>query len=343
MIGKFFVNSVDAYVGLGLFVLDNEYENILSFPNFKKLEANDWFEEDGLEVDLSNPVLEPTTFTLKFGFQGDLIKFIELKEFLLQNTYHVFNFEELGRTFVLRITGNSDLKFVQELGFITLDLADDFPTQRMNYLDSSYFPSLSSNTLSQFGTVINSVLQNWNGQNNPNTPFSSLNIPSDGFKLDGKDFIEYGISILQGSLDPFNQLHAQKENISIDSTYLNGQIYDDSLSNFKDASVKINCLLRADTLAEFWKNFDSFMYNLIKPNERVLYIDSLKSTYNCYYNGCNVTAIYLENRKWLMFEIGLKINSFIESNNIEFYGLTTEDDIFFGSEELSFLQIEQTF
>lgn len=344
MIGKLHIDGFDAFEVFGLFILKNGYENLLSFPRFKKLESNDWFEEDGLEVDLSNPVFEPNEFSIEFGFVGSYARFIELRNFLNESTYKVFSFTEIERNFILRVSNTNDLKFYQDLAFITLSLVDDFPIQRMNYLNNSLFPEIASGTIPSFQAGYDLLESNWTGSTIPTGYSTSLNIGVTGFEIDGVDLSEYGIIPLKGSIDDFRVFNAKKLNLSISTDFKNGQLYDSySLGKFQNKRAKINLLLRSDSFEELWKNFDCFMYNLTKANERELGISITKQTYKCFYESCNISGIYLDGRKWLIFTVGLVVNSWIDNFTSNYGALSTENDIYLTNESDQYIQIGESF
>lgn len=82
--------------------------------------------------------------------------------------------------------------------------------------------------------------------------------------------------------------------------------------------------MRADTLEELWNNYDALLYNLIRPEERRLWVDDLEQDFPCYYKQCNVSQFYPEDRIWLKFELTL---TFIHDFRI------TDDDMVLASED----------
>ena len=68
MTGKTFIGGTDIYTAFGAFVTDGGYEDLAQFPPLKAVDYNDWFEDDGIEADLSKPVLDTRTVSVPFAF-----------------------------------------------------------------------------------------------------------------------------------------------------------------------------------------------------------------------------------------------------------------------------------
>ena len=52
-----YIDDIDIYARYGVVITSGGYDGLLAFPALKDPEANDWPEEDGVEVDLSDPKL----------------------------------------------------------------------------------------------------------------------------------------------------------------------------------------------------------------------------------------------------------------------------------------------
>ena len=53
--GRFYIDGKDAYAAYGVFVANNGYTGLISFPPYKELDKNDFEEENGIDVDLTSP------------------------------------------------------------------------------------------------------------------------------------------------------------------------------------------------------------------------------------------------------------------------------------------------
>lgn len=67
MVGKLFIDGLDAFSEYGIFVEQYGYKALVQMPSFKKLNSTEWPEYDGEETDLSNPILDSKTFSIPFA------------------------------------------------------------------------------------------------------------------------------------------------------------------------------------------------------------------------------------------------------------------------------------
>ena len=103
MLDKIYIDSIDIYAQYGAFVSEGGYNELIAYPSLKSVKSNDWQEEDGIEADLSEPVLDTKEFSMKFVFTGKNYRLGGFIELLSDKAYHTFNFKEIGRTYRLMI------------------------------------------------------------------------------------------------------------------------------------------------------------------------------------------------------------------------------------------------
>lgn len=310
MTGRFYIDGRDAYEEFGIFIETGGYDRLVQYPSLKKIESNDWAEEDGIEPDLSDPALDSLDVVIKFAAHGDSLVgdfFVLLSDF----AYHTFEFREIGRTYYLRLTNQGSNTVKIRLDKFSLTFANDFPFDGLNYT----------------GTL---------PEDFPLTPYSyiapaSAIPPPTGYIMDDRDLSEYGIFVLKGSLAEIRKSPAVKKNLSSASLTLNGMVYDGEFVKFQTKDVKLNCLMRAANLAEFWRNYNAFLYDLVRPEHRMLYIDMEGYEYPCHYKSCAVTRFAPTNKIWFQFTLTLVFISF-RINEEEFL-LAGEDDFLIIDEE----------
>ncbi len=131
MIGKLYIDGKDTYALYGVFVVNGGYNELLAFPSLKKIDSNDWAEEDGIEPDLYSPVLDTRELNIKFSHHGIDARFGAFVELLSDMAYHTFDFREIGKTYKLRLVNQTSLSLAFRLGLFTLRFADDFPLDRL--------------------------------------------------------------------------------------------------------------------------------------------------------------------------------------------------------------------
>lgn len=298
MTDRLFIDGKDAFAEFGVFVSEGGYNDLVAFPSLKSVKSIDWQEEDGIDADLSEPVLDSKELNMKFALSGAYYRLGAFIELLSDKAYHTFDFKEIGRTYRLRMVSHTNLDTALYLGFITLRLADDFPMDGYTYA----------------------------------APVST--IPTyDDYEIDGRKFTDYGVRVLAGTLAEVEKSPAVKQNLLRNIRTQSGVIYDGERVTFKSKEVKVKCLMRAAGLPELWQNFDALLFDLIRPDERRLYVDATGEEYPCHYKSCAVTEFYGTGKIWLVFTITLVFTSFRMRGEVQEYYLTSEDSEYLITED----------
>lgn len=275
MTGKLFIDLQDIYTNYGIFVVEQGHNDLICYPALKEVNYNDWPDEDGIEADLTSPVLDTREFNLKMALHGTGARIDSFIQMLSNSAYHTWLFQEIGRSYKLRLVGQPDLTTLNTIGMFSLTLADDYPLKDYTY----------------------------------QAPVSSI-VPETGYQLDGTDFSEYGIMVLQGSKDEVMISAPAKRNLLVNIKSVSGAVYDGQAVKFKAKDVRLRCLMRAETLQELWRNYDAFLYDLVRPGERLLYVDDTGYEYRCFYRRADVSEFYATGKIWLRFDITLTFTSF---------------------------------
>jgi hypothetical protein len=275
MTGNLYIDDLDVYALYRVFITESGYNNLVAFPSLKPVDSNDWAEEDGAEFDLSSPVLDTREFSIDFAFHGESSRFGAFLELLSDEAYHDFNFPGIGRTYRLRLVSQPGMSRVSTLGTFSLRFADDFPLSGYTYRE----------------------------------PQSSI-VTRRGYELDGRDLSEYGVAILQGSDTEILKSPTVKKNLLQNMKSREGAMYDGEVVFFQTKEVRLDCLMRAETLAEFWQNYNALLYDLSRPEERVLFVDSTGYEYPCYYKSCSVSNFSPTGKIWFRFSLVLVFTSF---------------------------------
>lgn len=288
MANNLYIDNINAYSSYGVFVADGGYNELAGFASLKNVQSNEWQEEDGEEFDLSAPVLDSRELSIKFTAHGSKYELGAFIELLSDKSYHVFEFRELGRTYKLRLVSSSNLDLAYQLGFVTLRFADDFPLDNYTY----------------------------------KAPLSTI-VSQSGYEIDGVSLANYGVFVLQGSLAEVEKSPAVKKNLLRNIASQKGAMYDGKTVTFETKEVKLNCLMRASSLPEFWQNYDALLFDLSKPNERTLYVDATGYEYPCYYKNSSVVSFAPIGKIWFEFSLVLVFTSFrVEADE---YLLASED------------------
>lgn len=272
MTGKLLIDGLDAYTTYGVYVTEGGYNDLVAYPDSKNIQKNDWPEENGIEPDLSSLVLDSKTLSIKFALCGSYALMKSLVDSLSNEAYHTFNFVEIGRSFDLRLLSQSDLSITGDLRIFSLSFADDFPLNGYSYL-------APTTTLPQ----------------------------SNNYKIDDVNLTAYGVVVLEGSLAEIEKIPDIKRNLLINIDSQSGAVYDSGIVRFESKEVTLKCLMRATSLTQLWRNYNALLYDLIRPDERLLYVSATNLDYPFYYKSSSVKAFFATGKIWLEFDLNLEI------------------------------------
>ena len=272
MKGVLYIDGVDAYTAYGISISDVAYDDLVCFPQLKAIDFNDWHERNGIEPDLSAPVVEAKDVTIPFYASDVLSGYKMFIEAITDGAYHSFNFVRIGLTKRLMLKSCGEISSVRGLGSFSLTFSDDQPMEGYSY-------NAPSSMVEQLGDYL----------------------------IDGVDLARYGIRILKGTMDSIIKMPDTKENMRRNVSVRPGTIYDGEFVTFKSRTAQIRCLMRASNPAEFWNNRNAFVYDLTKAGERKLYVSQIGKEIPCFYKDCSVSCFYPDNGKfWFEFNLSLE-------------------------------------
>ncbi len=278
MIGLTYIDDLDIFEHFGIFVAKGGYVGLAEYPKLKKPEENDWQEDDGIEVDLLSPKLDSKSFTIKFGVL-DFEMIDSLLDLLSDGSYHEFRFNELNITKRLRLVSHSSNKVLIDLGNFSMKFADDFPLE-------GFVPTV----LDDNGKV-------------------------SGFEIDDLDlFSVFNIQVLEGVRADLSKSPSVKENLIINTSTINGAIYDGESVTFQPKRAKLKCLYFVDIEKDgvwWWQDYYNFLSTLIQPGERQLYVEYQDNEHSCYYVSSKVKKFRIIGKKvWCEFTLSLMLTAY---------------------------------
>ena len=269
---RLLIDGIDAYDAYRLSVSDGGYKDFVRFPKLKTIAYNDWHEKNGIDPDLSEPKLDARDINVSFHICGEAWRYNALIDALSDGAYHRFELIEIGFTKRLRLVKCGNVKSTGDLHSFSLTFSDDFPLERYEYCK----------------------------------PTSAL-VPYYDYLIDGKDVSDYGLRVLQGTLDEIIKTPDVKENLKVNLNNMSGQIYDGEAVTYKSRTVGLRFLMRARSLREFWQNWNALLYDLVRPDARVLGVSSLNKEIPFYYKDCSVSSFYVDNgRVWFEFTLSVE-------------------------------------
>ena len=282
-----FVDGIDIFKRFGAKVTRNGYNELFTFPPLVTPEYTSWPEEDGVDVNLISPKLD--TKDVSISFVSDDAN--GLVNFLCQPGYHTWSVEGFGREWNLRINSQPNIRQIKETSVFTLKFVDDFPKRSDDYIPG---------------------------------PGCGLVIPQCDYEMDGISWRDYGVIVKSGR-DEVLKSSAIKQNLSQKIQTKDGQLYDADMVVFEAKDVVFNLYMCADSIERFWQCYDAFFNDLIKPEERSLYVGYTDEEYPCYYKkSSNFKILSLSNKVMVEFSLTLVFTSF-RVNETE-YILASEDD-----------------
>ena len=275
MTGRTFIDGKDIYTSFGAFVTEGGYADLVRFPSLKSVEYNDWHEEDGIEPDLSDPKLDTKEITITFAIRGGKGKTDDLIQLLSDKVSHLFDFREMGLSVNLRLASASAPTVAGHLRLLPLTFADDSPLEDYEYAE----------------------------------PHSSMPQIND-YLIDGRRLSDYGVRLLQGTQASLESMPAVKQNLLRNVSGISGAIYDvNGKVTYKSRNVTLQCLMRAPSLTDFWRNRNALLYDLIRPDERVLSASMIGRDFKCFYQSMSVNEFIPVNDIWMKFTLTLTVTN----------------------------------
>lgn len=253
-VNKLIIDGIDAYTEFGVCLAYGGATELVAFNSLKEPKFNSWPEEDGIEVDLSEPKLSKKEIVIGFSCnqEGGVEKFMG---FLDENVYHTFEFISLGITKKLRLVSMPNRITIQPLKNFELSFIDDsYPFE--NYVREDLIP----------------------------IPVPCKRI----VEIDGIPLADYGILVTIGIEDEILTSPNVKQNLTIEPESINGDLYDyEADVVFESRDVQVPCHLRAPINA-FWNNYNALFWDITRPGEHTFFYGPRNVEYPFYYKSCTV-------------------------------------------------------
>ena len=249
------------------------FDELIAFPPLKTPPANDWHEERGFDPDLSDPVLDTREVTLRLSATDQLDYYGAIGMLEVSPVIDV-RATSIGRSWSLRFIAPTDSAHSSTFG---LKFADDTPMQGYTYQP----PNAEKE-------------REWILSTSRRDDFVITESPK-------RSFADYGARVLGDVVDEMERRNEVKTGLLRKFSTKPGAFYDkDAMFFEKGGDRQVQLLMRADTLAELWRNYDALLFDLIRPGAR-RYKDA-----PFYYSSCRVDKfIPDEPRPWLQFTLTL--------------------------------------
>ena len=260
------------------------FDELIAFPPLKTPPANDWHEERGFDPDLSAPVLDTREVTLRL-LNTDTDDYEYTLRTLAETPVVEVRAPSIGRSWSLRFIAPTGGAHASTFG---LKFAEDTPMK-----DYTYQPPAAEKECARILST------------SRRDKFVITESPK-------RSFADYGARVLGDVVDEMEQRNEVKTGLLRKFSTKAGAFYDKgALFNEKGGDRSVQLLMRADTLAELWRNYDALLFDLIRPGAR-RYKDA-----PFYYSSCRVDEfIPDEPRPWLRFTLTL---TFFEGSSFSSY------------------------
>ena len=249
------------------------FDELIAFPPLKTPPANDWHEERGFDPDLSDPVLDTREVTLSLSATDQMDYYGAIGMLEVSPVIDV-RATSIGRSWSLRFIAPTGGAHASTFG---LKFADDTPMQGYTYQP----PNAEKE-------------REWILSTSRRDDFVITESPK-------RSFADYGARVLGDVVDEMERRNEVKTGLLRKFSTKPGAFYDkDAMFFEKGGDRQVQLLMRADTLAELWRNYDALLFDLIRPGAR-RYKEA-----PFYYSSCRVDKfIPDEPRPWLQFTLTL--------------------------------------
>jgi len=248
-------------------LVEGSLASLLSYPALKSLNKNDWAEESGTEYDLSVPQLSAKEITLQLLLPESL--YPNLVTLLSVRAYADYTFDFINLTYQLRLISLS--KTQVSGGYVTAEirLSDDSPLQGYTY----QAPTLTTHNVEAY--------------------------------IDGKNLIQYGIALLEGTQQELITAGNAKTPYTAQNSTMSGLIAADVPIYFQERTATLKCFMYLP-ISDFIKGYFALLYDLVRPGERTLSYQG--KSYKCIYKDGKITELYIDDPLiWIKFDLQLTI------------------------------------
>lgn len=253
--------------------------SLLEFPTLKAPTQNNWYEEDGIEIDLSAPKLDVRGVELSFAVvgRGNLNAFLTLWQ--TRTAFHTLEDDCLPRAYRLRLLSS-------EITALGLDPQNEPLYLIKLRLQEDAQPQAEKTSVTAQETML----------------------PRSGWEIDSRDLAAYGLRVLQGAVKSADARPAVKQNLLISITAQHGATYDNAPQRMESRDVTIPLLLVDTDRERLWQNYNALFALLTQPKARKLTTPTHRRNLPCYYKRMAVTEFFPDaHRTWLTFELTLTL------------------------------------
>lgn len=280
MVGYWYIDGIDIYTTYRVGITKDGINDLFIFPAMKDMYSNSWPENDGVDIDLSDPKLKNKTVGISFAsVTQDNEKIDDFLDFLITPGYRTLTVTSIGRSWSLRLNKESARNVEPNCQEFTLQFYDDFPRDLLLI----YPYVLGSETKDLIITQDDKFLISMSNSKTTARGHGFNMLRSD-YQIDDISFSDYGLIVNKGRSEVY-KMPDMKTNLEVDINTQDGVAYNTSFYAFKEKDVTLECSFYTSTLDMFWNNYVAFFSALVQPEERLLDINYMNDVFECYYKS----------------------------------------------------------
>jgi len=292
--GLYLLDGVDMYSTYGAAILKGSYNSLFAYPTAKEPLQNDWFEHDGLDVDLSERFFDPLSVNIQFvvvsrvGVADLVAKRDALNTALRASGYRTLSLSGLNKVIEMRYVSSNG----GDVGSVVTN---------SNVFSLNFTATFSLDDPLQLFVGTELILP---------IGLYQYSIPSTTL-IDSVPLKNYGISVRSFG-GPALETEDSKNPLYLTYERLTGAEADCSTVQMKRASkeLKLALTIGADSAATALNNYCSFFLALTAAEKRVLTSTLYGKSFDCYYASQSNLEMYGMRREsnscFIDFEITLK-------------------------------------
>lgn len=264
---------IDLYISYGVVPLQETIPSLIVYPPLRTPPSTKWHEEPYITADLSHPVLDNRTLSLRLysptiDTDARLLRDLHGKIFSLRLPLIGLVIQSLRLTgFSTSDSGALTIKGRSPHTLI-LHLVEDSPLQGYTYI--------------------------------PPQPISAgASVP----RLDDRPLSVYGAYLASGSIEAIYPIDL-REGISTPHVTSHGYThYPSKLYTPEARDFTLPLIMTASSPKAIWRNWHALLYDLIRPNARHIKFDTSIDTITCHYKDCHVGSFTYNDQYIIDFDL----------------------------------------
>jgi len=308
--GLYLLDGVDMYSTYGAAILKGSYNSLFAYPTAKEPLQNDWFEYDGLDVDLSERFFDPLSVNIQFVVVSRVgVADLVAKRDALNTVLRSAGYRDL---YLSGMQTGLQLRYISSNGGDVGTVATNKQIYSLEF--TATFSMDDPMQLFTIGTerVFDSTFDDTFGASGRNFAMSLYKyfIPETVF-IDSVTLRDYGIAVRSFGGSAL-EVDNSKNPLYLTYERLTGAEADCSTVQMKRASkeLKLALTIGADSAATALNNYCSFFLALTAAEKRVLTSTLYGKSFDCYYASQSNLEMYGMRREstycFIDFEITLK-------------------------------------